>query len=405
MNITQLQNNATNQILLANYIRDNEYLLPETFSKYVDLNEHSKKLLTLGVCLVIFEEMQIKGLAAGYINDFENKQAFLQLLLVEKNSQNKHYGTLLLKSFLDKSLKILGKESLVYLNVDISNIKAKKLYEKIGFEESKKKHLRPNKKIMEYKFEKNEVFLNTKQVQKRLLEMVKSIVGIFDKYEIPYQIAFGTLLGAVRHKGFIPWDDDFDLFLFEDSYDKAMQVLKRELPSDLFLEYKDTEPFYFHDWAHVKDIYTECECVHFPQDSFYEHKGINIDLYKMKKLPLCEFADYRYSKGVEYINRRKELNIITEEDYKNKLEIFKKRYEKEKLYDSEELIFCYSLDNGIQRVNNILPLRQYAFEDVLLWGPNNADEVLKNEYGDYMKLPPTEERIPHYSYVKLIRNN
>ena len=100
---------------------------------------------------------------------------------------------------------------------------------------------------MEYKIELS-------KVQKRLLEMGKVIAGILEHNDIPYMITFGTLLGAVRHKGFIPWDDDFDLFLFDDTYEKAMVVLEKELPSDMFLENSKSEPLYFHSYAHVKHL-------------------------------------------------------------------------------------------------------------------------------------------------------
>ena len=64
-----------------------------------------------------------------------------------------------------------------------------------------------------------------KVVQKELLKMGKAVCDILEKNQIPYFIALGTLLGAVRHQGFIPWDDDFDLFLFDNSYEKAINCL------------------------------------------------------------------------------------------------------------------------------------------------------------------------------------
>ena len=76
----------------------------------------------------------------------------------------------------------------------------------------------------------------TRRVQLRLLEMAKSIRDILERHDIPYFITYGTLLGAVRHQGFIPWDDDFDFYLLAESYGQAMMVLNDELPDHLFLE-------------------------------------------------------------------------------------------------------------------------------------------------------------------------
>ena len=74
------------------------------------------------------------------------------------------------------------------------------------------------------------------RVQKVLFNMAVAIRDILEKNAIPYMLAYGTLLGAVRHKGFIPWDDDFDFYLFGDSYEKAIRCLRDELPADYFVE-------------------------------------------------------------------------------------------------------------------------------------------------------------------------
>ena len=124
--------------------------------------------------------------------------------------------------------------------------------------------------------------IDIKRVQKRLLEIGKNIATILESNNIPYIITFGTLLGAVRHGGFIPWDDDFDFFLFDDIYDKAIELLRKNLPNDMFLEDEKSELKYFHGWAHVKDMNSEVYCEQFPQDNLYNHHGLSVDLYKCK---------------------------------------------------------------------------------------------------------------------------
>jgi lipopolysaccharide cholinephosphotransferase len=84
--------------------------------------------------------------------------------------------------------------------------------------------------------------------------MASIIEEILDRHGIPHMLAFGSLLGAVRHRGFIPWDDDFDFLIFNEYYSEAIEVLRTELPDDCFLEDEKTEPKYFHAWAHVKDL-------------------------------------------------------------------------------------------------------------------------------------------------------
>lgn len=239
-----------------------------------------------------------------------------------------------------------------------------------------------------------------KRVQDRLLEMAKATASILEKHDIPYQIAFGTLLGAVRHGGFIPWDDDFDFLLFDDTYEKATEVLLKELPADMLLENEKTEPKYFHGWAHVKDLNTECECALFPQDAVYKNHGLSVDLYKMTKIKEKDFAEYRLNEALSYIDRRKKLGFISDEDYLKKKETFLREYKDREANTSEKEIFAYPFTYGKQEIDEVFPLKKYAFAGTYFYGPNNYDKILASEYRDYMSLPPEEDRKPHYTAIK-----
>ena len=124
--------------------------------------------------------------------------------------------------------------------------------------------------------------LSIKEIQAHLLKMAIAVKNILEESGIPYFITYGTLLGAVRHQGFIPWDDDFDFYLLEDSYDYAIKILKERLPAKYFVEDEESEPLYFHGWAHVKDCSTEVDFTLYPQDGLYNCKGLSIEslLYK-----------------------------------------------------------------------------------------------------------------------------
>ena len=171
--------------------------------------------------------------------------------------------------------------------------------------------------------------IDIKRVQKRLLEMGKNIASILESNDIPYIITFGTLLGAVRHGGFIPWDDDFDFFLFDDTYDKAIELLRKNLPNDMFLENEKSELKYFHGWAHVKDMNSEVYCEQFPQDNLYNHHGLSVDLYKCKRIHSSKLLDYRIVEMEKYLKRKLDKGIIDLSSYNSQRDILKEAIEKE----------------------------------------------------------------------------
>ncbi len=245
---------------------------------------------------------------------------------------------------------------------------------------------------------------DVKIVQKRLLEMAIAVRDVLEEENIPYIITYGTLIGAVRHKGFIPWDDDFDFFLFAETYDLAMSALSKKLPNDLFLENKETEPNYFHYWSHVKDLKTITECKLYPQDGIYQHKGLIVDLYKATRMKLKDTEINRHQQALEYYKRIHKLGIINDKNFKEKEKDLQLLIEKERLISNksndEEVVYSFP-DNkhNYFRLNELFPLKRYKFENTEFWGPNNPDAMLKRSHGDYMALPPEERRKPHYSSV------
>ena len=250
---------------------------------------------------------------------------------------------------------------------------------------------------------------NIKLIQDRLLEMAKAITHILENNNIPYFLAWGSLLGAVRHKGFIPWDDDFDLYLFSDTYDKAIELLRNELPNDMFVEDEKSEPLYFHGWAHVKDINSQTTCELFPQDGVYAHKGISIDLYKTTKVKESQEKIFLTEEHISYLNRRYSKGLIDILEYTeriNKLEAQLKELKEtvEKTEYDNEIYACppQGSNNEFFYPNELFPLKKYKFEDTQFLGPANAEVFLARSYNHYLQLPPKDKRLPHYSDVTFL---
>lgn len=243
--------------------------------------------------------------------------------------------------------------------------------------------------------------IDIKRVQKKLLEMGKNIASILEANNVPYIITFGTLLGAVRHGGFIPWDDDFDFFLFDDTYDTAIELLRKELPKDMFLEDEKSESKYFHGWAHVKDMNSEVYCEQFPQDNLYNHHGLSVDLYKCKRIHSSELLDYRIVEMEKYLKRKLDKGIIDLSSYNLKRDILKEAIEKEEKNNPIEDSFIYGMavKERFMFEKDIFPLKKISFDGVEFWGPNDSNSILQHFYGDYMQLPSEENRLTHYSKV------
>ena len=156
---------------------------------------------------------------------------------------------------------------------------------------------------------------NIKQIQDRLLNIALEITSILEKHEIPHFIGYGTLLGAVRHQGFIPWDDDFDFFLFDDSYEEAINVLRKELNQNYFVEDKLTEENFFHGWSRVKDLNSVVSYKEKTDDSIYRKQGLTIDLFRAYYTSFGNLNQFMNEQKLSYLNRKLKHGIISENEY------------------------------------------------------------------------------------------
>lgn len=239
-----------------------------------------------------------------------------------------------------------------------------------------------------------------KKAQQRLLEIALNIRDILEKHQIPYSIMFGTLLGAERHQGFIPWDDDFDFILFDDSYDHAISVLRKEFPSDIFIEDDKTEEKFFHSWARAKCKKSVTSCDLYPFDKIYKNKGLIVDLYRAKKLKISELSAYKTQEQEIYFKKIKALNLIDNNEY----EIRMQKSQKSNNYsEKEECIYGFPFAK-IDKiyVKDMHPLKKILFEGEYFYGPNDPKEILNLHYGNYLKIPEKEYQKNHYSSITFL---
>ena len=244
-----------------------------------------------------------------------------------------------------------------------------------------------------------------RRVQSRLLDMARVITAILARNHIRYFITFGTLLGAVRHKGFIPWDDDFDLMILDEEYDRALTCLRKELPTDMIVHDRNTDPIYWPGWSRVRDLNSQTTSTLWPDDNAYKYRGINVDLYRVKRVKRSEVKLYRKREHIEFIVRKHEVGLLDDVDYMSKFDAWTSEYamllreRKSDLENDEDVIAFVTPDFVYLEMGDVFPLRSYEFEGSSFFGPNNFDATLKHMFGDYMTIPVYDKRLSHYDKV------
>lgn len=244
------------------------------------------------------------------------------------------------------------------------------------------------------------------RVQNRLLEMAICVKDVLDWHKIPYFLAFGTLLGAVRHKGFVPWDDDFDLFLFDDSYDKAMEILEKELPDHLVVHSRKNDPLYFKAWNSIRDTKTEVvdAGLYHEDHALLGYQCLALDMYRLKKMPKFYVPLYKIEEAILFFQRKLESGLIDNETHSREVGVLKDKLTRhlEDQTDAEDASEVFAFMITLRRpflIDEILPLSDYMFEGVVFKGPFSSDAVLNSSYGDYRTLPDYDNRKPHYKKV------
>lgn len=258
--------------------------------------------------------------------------------------------------------------------------------------------------IEELNFAGSETFPieDIRRAQSRVLEMADAIVGVLDEHGIPYSIAYGTLLGAVRHGGFIPWDDDFDIFIMDEDYENAMRILRDNLPDGTIMHDSECDPKYCSYWLRVVDTGTETFSQLYPKNNEYKYTGLNVDLFPLERLRKSEVKGAIYNHNLKYQKRLFDAEVIDEDEYEHAVSKLESDFSESEWDATEEngeaLLFCSWLITDDP--TEMFPLASYTFEGRTYSGPADADRILTRMYGNYMELPKPEDRLPHYSWVK-----
>lgn len=244
-----------------------------------------------------------------------------------------------------------------------------------------------------------------KKVQLRLLDMAKTVHEILTKNKVDYFITFGTLLGAVRHRGFIPWDDDFDIFIFDDQYDFALELFKKYLPRNYIVHDESNDPIYWPSWSRIRDLGSITNSSIYEDDNHYKYNGINLDLYRIKKIKKKYLKNFILKEHIRFYNKKIKHQLLSK---KFKIKVLKLQiklfFAKVALIVNGDKKEAFTFVNFLHNVpeDKIFPLKLYEFEGMMFYGPKDYDYILNLVHPNYMELPPIEKRRPHYRKVDFL---
>ena len=262
--------------------------------------------------------------------------------------------------------------------------------------------------------------ISIKDVQAVELEMLIEFDRICRKNNIPYQLNGGTLLGAVRHKGFIPWDDDIDVALKRSDYEFFLKCCEQDLSEQYFLQTCFTDPASVIQFAKIRKNGTKYE--NDVDNLPTSHTGIWLDIFPFDNVKAESLAtkwqrfeiQFFYAMTTASVENRIKLSpklwkrvvrrifswmlyFIPKNTIDKKLLSVFKRYDKQ--HTENVTLLCDSgtksnCSRNLQNADTFNDLIELEFCGHLFWAPRNYDLILTRMYGDYLKLPPKEKRTP-----------
>lgn len=248
------------------------------------------------------------------------------------------------------------------------------------------------------------------------LDILTEVDRVCEECGIHYFLDFGTLLGAIRHGGFIPWDDDIDITMLRDDYDKFIAIAPDYLKKGYSLQhylYDSAVPAYHAKVRKDNTLFIEESVI-----NNNIHQGIFIDIFPCDKVP----NSYKKRK-IHYYSKCLKRSIYVSKSLYKTSESYGKM--KKIVFDLirkllhlsckhiKKSVFYSLLDNNYQKYNKsnsnyyssggkasypieaVIPLQKITFEGRVFYGPHDPDYILKCEYGDYMKLPDEQHRKTH----------
>lgn len=257
---------------------------------------------------------------------------------------------------------------------------------------------------------------NLSEGKKLMVEILKYIQKICQENNLQYFVVAGTLLGAVRHKGFIPWDDDIDIIMPREDHIKLIEIINKENNEMFGVLDKRFDETYPLELSKVIMKNTRCE-LHEELKSVQSKCEIFVDIFTLEYFNKETSKKYRrYVRLFENARKKVVIDSLRPSTFKillkifrvisnvlvpvNLIKIFKKKYSVENgpfvgfAVEQSSDFLCKSED--------VFPLKKIPFEDIEVWAPKEPEKMLIAQYGEsFMQLPPEDKRIMHSQYISV----
>lgn len=250
-----------------------------------------------------------------------------------------------------------------------------------------------------------------RKAQLKMLEILVEVDKVCKKHGIEYWLDFGTLLGAVRHQGFIPWDDDLDISVRRKDYKRLCEILKKELPDWLFVQTHATDKYYKAKFAKVRDKYSVFSEPGWNGKSM--QRGIFIDIFPVEPghVSSKKMLDFLYTRTFNrlrhYDGNKWEIPVA----YLMSPFVYGALYFLRTINPlfSGKMIYSYGIKLPFPRQfqlnsDHIFPLKSLTFEGHEFMVPADPDQYLTNLYGNYMQVPAEENRRQHALEITFLDN-
>lgn len=262
-----------------------------------------------------------------------------------------------------------------------------------------------------YDFHVSEQMKNVWMIE---LDLLKKFISVCEKYNLKYYMAGGSLLGAIRHKGFIPWDDDIDIDMPRSDYNKLIEIAKYEFDDNIFFQSINTDINYVRPHIQIRNSQTTAIVEHEKGLSF--NQGIFIDIFPLDAVPTNRIKRLIHSSTLKVlsiilkagvmINPSKNPSMLKRFAHYLVLPLFK-------LVSYKKVFFLFDKICSMYDGNNEFPVGEISFDysDRCIWPkkcfegsimkefmglnvscPIGYDEILRISFGDYM----TPQKAPSY---------